>query len=229
MDDQAPIRRVVDRGRRHRGLDRSGGARQAARPADRDHSGREPTRSARSAWARAPSPLPAHSTSCSGSMSARSCARQVPPSSSASRSRIGRAQAIAISTASARSANRPGWAISTISGSRRARKAGAARWATIASELQAAQAGRFTIPEQGHINYAYHLDAGLYARFLRQFAEPLGVNRIEGRIERVEQHPETGFVSCPSPHLRTTDRRRPVPRLHRLSRPADRADAARRL
>src|SRR5438094_860906 len=39
-------------------------------------------------------------------------------------------------------------------------------------ELQAAQAGRFTIPEQGHINYAYHLDAGLYARFLRQFAEP---------------------------------------------------------
>ncbi|MBL7466144.1 tryptophan 7-halogenase, partial [Escherichia coli] len=36
----------------------------------------------------------------------------------------------------------------------------------------------------------------LYARFLRQFAEPLGVNRIEGRIERVEQHPETGFVTA---------------------------------
>ncbi|NIJ63167.1 tryptophan halogenase [Sphingomonas leidyi] len=63
-------------------------------------------------------------------------------------------------------------------------------------ELQAARAGRFAIPEQGHINYAYHLDAGLYARFLRDFAEPLGVNRIEGRIERVEQHPETGFVTA---------------------------------
>ena len=63
-------------------------------------------------------------------------------------------------------------------------------------ELQAAQAGRFAIPEQGHINYAYHLDAGLYARFLRDFAEPLGVRRVEGRIEAVEQHPETGFVTA---------------------------------
>jgi tryptophan halogenase len=63
-------------------------------------------------------------------------------------------------------------------------------------ELQAAKAGVFAIPEQGHINYAYHLDAGLYARFLRGFAEPLGVNRIEGKIEAVEQHPETGFVTA---------------------------------
>ena len=63
-------------------------------------------------------------------------------------------------------------------------------------ELQAAKAGRFAIPDQGHINYAYHLDAGLYARFLRGFAEPLGVNRIEGKIETVEQHPETGFVTA---------------------------------
>ncbi|MDG2535161.1 tryptophan 7-halogenase [Sphingomonas sp. HITSZ_GF] len=63
-------------------------------------------------------------------------------------------------------------------------------------ELQAAKAGRFAIPEQGHINYAYHLDAGLYARFLRGFAEPLGVRRIEGKIDAVEQHPETGFVTA---------------------------------
>ncbi len=65
-------------------------------------------------------------------------------------------------------------------------------------ELQAAEAGRFAIPAegQGHINYAYHLDAGRYARFLRSFAEPLGVTRIEGRIEAVEQHPETGFVTA---------------------------------
>lgn len=63
-------------------------------------------------------------------------------------------------------------------------------------ELQAAKAGRFAIPEQGHINYAYHLDAGLYARFLRSLAEPLGVNRIEGKIEAVEQHSETGFLAA---------------------------------
>ncbi|MEP9358062.1 tryptophan halogenase family protein [Sphingomonas sp. KR3-1] len=63
-------------------------------------------------------------------------------------------------------------------------------------EYQAAKAGRFAIPDQGHINYAYHLDAGRYARFLRGFAEPQGVVRVEGRIERVEQHPETGFVTA---------------------------------
>ncbi len=63
-------------------------------------------------------------------------------------------------------------------------------------ELQAAKAERFAIPDQGHINYAYHLDAGLYARFLRKFAEPEGVVRIEGKIESVEQHPETGFVTA---------------------------------
>jgi tryptophan halogenase len=63
-------------------------------------------------------------------------------------------------------------------------------------ELQAAKAGRFVIPDKGHINYAYHLDAGRYAKFLRGFAEPQGVNRIEGKIESVEQHPETGFVTA---------------------------------
>lgn len=65
-------------------------------------------------------------------------------------------------------------------------------------ELQASEAGKFGIPEQGkgHINYAYHLDAGLYARFLRGFAEPLGVQRVEGLIASVEQNPESGFVTA---------------------------------
>jgi tryptophan halogenase len=63
-------------------------------------------------------------------------------------------------------------------------------------ELSAAEAGKFVIPQNGHINYAYHLDAGLYARFLRGFAEPLGVKRVEGKIATVEQHPESGFVTA---------------------------------
>ncbi|MDB5671113.1 MAG: tryptophan 7-halogenase, partial [Alphaproteobacteria bacterium] len=49
-------------------------------------------------------------------------------------------------------------------------------------ELKAAEAGRFATSDQSQINYAYHLDAGRYARFLRDFAEREGARRIEGRI-----------------------------------------------
>lgn len=42
--------------------------------------------------------------------------------------------------------------------------------------------------------YAFHFDAGLYAAFLRKFAEAGGVTRIEGKIEKVSLNSETGFV-----------------------------------
>jgi tryptophan halogenase len=42
---------------------------------------------------------------------------------------------------------------------------------------------------------AFHFDAGLYARHLRRYSETRGVNRIEGRITRVEQD-DTGDVSA---------------------------------
>ena len=63
-------------------------------------------------------------------------------------------------------------------------------------ELQAAEAGKFARSDQGNINYAYHLDAGAYARFLRRFSEKLGVRRVEGRISRVHQDGESGFVTA---------------------------------
>ena len=63
-------------------------------------------------------------------------------------------------------------------------------------ELQAAEAGRFATSDQSSINYAYHLDAGRYARFLRGFAETHGVRRVEGKISNVEQDGETGFISA---------------------------------
>jgi len=45
------------------------------------------------------------------------------------------------------------------------------------------------------INYAYHLDAGRYAQFLRKYAEKRGVARQEGHVTDVALHPETGFVT----------------------------------
>ena len=53
-------------------------------------------------------------------------------------------------------------------------------------ELKAAQAGKFAHLPDDRMNYAYQLDSGLYARFLRTMAEADGTRRIEGRIASVE-------------------------------------------
>lgn len=55
-------------------------------------------------------------------------------------------------------------------------------------ELQAAKLHKFGKTEKSVINYAYHLDAGRYACFLRTFSEDLGAVRIEGKIAQVQQH-----------------------------------------
>jgi tryptophan halogenase len=44
------------------------------------------------------------------------------------------------------------------------------------------------------INYAYHLDAGRYAAFLRKFSEKRGAKRVEGKVADVQLDGETGFV-----------------------------------
>ena len=61
-------------------------------------------------------------------------------------------------------------------------------------EWMAARAGRFATSPQSDINFAYHIDAGLYAKFLRRFAEGFGVKRIEGKIRAVNQEPQSGFI-----------------------------------
>ncbi len=44
------------------------------------------------------------------------------------------------------------------------------------------------------LGYAYHFDAGLYARYLRGLAERGGVRRIEGVVASVQQDGESGSV-----------------------------------
>ncbi|WP_338468354.1 tryptophan halogenase family protein [Novosphingobium sp. ZN18A2] len=44
-------------------------------------------------------------------------------------------------------------------------------------------------------DYAYHFDAGLYAKLLRRYSEDRGVTRIEGRITSVRRDGETGNVA----------------------------------
>ena len=45
------------------------------------------------------------------------------------------------------------------------------------------------------VNYAYHIDAGRYARFLRGYAETRGVVRREGKVADVALDGESGFVT----------------------------------
>jgi tryptophan 7-halogenase len=68
-------------------------------------------------------------------------------------------------------------------------------------ETMAAYFGRFARTEDYQrddlppVNYAYHLDAGRYARYLRKYAEIRGVVRKEGKVNDVAVDGETGFVT----------------------------------
>ena len=59
-----------------------------------------------------------------------------------------------------------------------------------------AQQGVDPTQAQSTLTSAYHFDAGLYARFLRRYAERLGIARIEATVKSVSVHPETGFIAA---------------------------------
>lgn len=64
----------------------------------------------------------------------------------------------------------------------------------------AAKQGKFMRPQNmgnsplSQIAYAFHFDATLYAKYLRDFAEALGVNRIEGKVTDVSIRHSDGFI-----------------------------------
>jgi len=65
---------------------------------------------------------------------------------------------------------------------------------------QIARANKFALPkpnqdvEISSFNYAFHFDATLFAKFLSNYAQKLGVKRIEATVQNVMQHETTGFV-----------------------------------
>ena len=67
--------------------------------------------------------------------------------------------------------------------------------------IAAARAGRFALPGadktdvRNAFSYAYHVDAFLYARFLRNWSEARGLRRIEGRIVDVTRDGEDEGVA----------------------------------
>lgn len=82
----------------------------------------------------------------------------------------------------------------------RARKNGlpANLWDYSPNAVAAAQ-GRFAPPPKDRqspmdLAYAYHFDAGLYARYLRAYAEARGVKRIDAVIDSVECRTDDGGV-----------------------------------
>ena len=62
-------------------------------------------------------------------------------------------------------------------------------------ELRAAEENKFAHLPKNSLNYAFHIDATAYAKFLRKISEECGTKRVEGKIIKVNTDPESGFIT----------------------------------
>jgi tryptophan halogenase len=66
----------------------------------------------------------------------------------------------------------------------------ARRYGEYCLELRAAEENRFAHLPRNGLNYAFHLNATAYAKYLRKLSEARGVKRVEGKIAEVTRHPD---------------------------------------
>ncbi|MFM2043686.1 MAG: hypothetical protein RLY86_2262 [Pseudomonadota bacterium] len=74
-------------------------------------------------------------------------------------------------------------------------------WEAYTLNAVAARLGRFSrqpkrLTPLEPMAWAFHFDAGLYARYLRRYAEQRGVVRTEGKIRRVVLNAQNGYVDA---------------------------------
>lgn len=62
-------------------------------------------------------------------------------------------------------------------------------------EYKAAMLNRFSTRTDPKLNHAFHLDAGLYAKFLKRIADAHGVKRVDGKIVHVGQDSHSGYIT----------------------------------
>ena len=148
--------------------------------------------------------------------------------------RLGEARATATSIRSAASADRSIRSRCISIGWRRARAA-TSGWTTSAwpGRRRAREGLRRPSADPRNVlstyDYAYHFDAGLYAAYLRKYSQARGVVRHEGKVASVQQNGESGFIESVTMEDGRVCRGRPVHRLLRISRAADRGRAQDRL
>jgi len=63
-----------------------------------------------------------------------------------------------------------------------------------------AKKGKFALPDNNSGNplswygYAYHFDAALYAKFLKEYAQKRGVKCVDAKVVSTSQHHDTGYI-----------------------------------
>lgn len=62
--------------------------------------------------------------------------------------------------------------------------------------IRAAEAQKFAKDSAAGLAYAYHFDAGLYAKLLRTYSEAKGVKRVEGKVQDVQVDTTTGYIQA---------------------------------